>query len=130
MNTPVETTTDGVLVRVVSRYIPERSAPLRSHWFFAYTIRIENVGADPVRLLRRHWIITNAEGEVREVEGEGVVGETPRLMPGEHFEYTSACPLDTPFGWMHGTYSMVRDDDEAFDAEVPRFGLQQPHAIN
>ena len=117
-------------VRVQSRYVPEHSDPARGGWLFAYTVRIANEGEDVVKLISRHWIITDANGEVEEVKGPGVVGEQPVLRPGEHFEYTSACPLRTAFGTMHGTYQMVTDDGEEFDAEIATFSLSTPHAVN
>ena len=120
----------GMVIEVATRFAAERSAPMRGLWFFAYTITITNVGDEPARLLRRRWVITDAEGRVEHVEGDGVVGETPRLAPGEQFSYTSGCPLRTPFGSMSGTYAMVRDDGRAFDADVPEFRLLQPHALN
>lgn len=126
----VSETTEGVRIDVTSWYAPERSSPIRNLWFFVYSIRIENAGRATVTLRRRHWIITNAEGEVQEVEGEGVVGEQPTLAPGEAFEYTSACTLSTPFGTMRGTYQMERERGEAFHAIVPTFRLTQPHAVN
>jgi ApaG protein len=126
----VSETTEGVRIDVTSWYAPERSSPVRNLWFFVYSIRIENTGRAPVTLRRRHWIITNAEGEVQEVEGEGVVGEQPTLTPGEVFEYTSACTLSTPFGTMRGTYRMERENLENFEATIPMFRLAQPHAVN
>lgn len=127
---PVSATTEGIRVDVRSQYIAERSAPQNGQWFFIYTIRIANEGTEAARLLRRHWVITNAEGSIQEVEGAGVVGETPRIEPGMAFEYTSACPLDTPFGTMHGSYAMQRDDGDGFRAQIPLFRLAQPFAVN
>jgi ApaG protein len=125
-----EAVTEGVRVRVQSRYVPERSDPARNAWFFAYTILITNEGERTVQLLSRHWIITDGEGHTEHVRGPGVVGAQPVLPPGESFEYTSACPLRTAFGTMHGTYQMVTDDGERFDAEVAAFSLSTPYAIN
>src|SRR5688572_6848439 len=130
-----EATTRGISVRVQSRYVPERSEPehadpQRRGWFFAYTIVISNHGEDTVQLLSRHWVITDAEGRVEEVRGPGVVGAQPVLRPGESFEYTSACPLRTPFGTMHGTYQMVTESGEQFDAEIAAFSLSTPYALN
>lgn len=121
---------EGIVIEVATRFAAERSAPMRGLWFFAYTITITNVGDEAAQLLRRRWIITDAEGRVEHVEGDGVVGETPRLAPGEQFSYTSGCPLRTPFGSMRGTYAMARDDGRMFDAEVPEFRMLQPHALN
>ena len=111
-----EAVTRGVRVEVESRYSPERSSPREHEWFFLYTIRISNEGDETVRLVSRHWVITDATGEIEEIEGPGVVGEQPVLAPGESFEYTSGCPLPTPFGSMHGTYQMTTSGGDEFDA--------------
>ena len=123
-------TTRGVKVTMRSNYVPERSQPAAGRWFFAYRIRITNRGAVPVRLLNRHWVITDAHGEVEEVRGPGVVGEQPTLAPGESFEYTSFCPLSTPVGTMHWSYQMVPAEGEIFDAEIAPFSLAVPTAVN
>lgn len=121
--------TQGVRVEVRSQYVAERSSPAEHRYFFAYTVRISNEGAEVVRLVSRHWIITDQHGRIEEVRGPGVVGEQPVLGPGESFEYTSACPLATPFGTMHGTYEMVRPGDGGrFDAEIAAFALEAPNA--
>lgn len=99
-------------------------------WFFAYTVRITNDGDETVQLLSRHWIITDANGETQEVRGPGVVGAQPVLEPGATFEYTSACPLGTSFGTMHGSYQMVTEDGDRFDAEIAAFSLSLPYAVN
>ena len=122
--------TRGVRVEVQSEYSPDHSNPTENLWFFVYSIRITNEASEPVQLLRRHWIIADAMGEVEEVEGPGVVGEEPRLEPGESFEYTSGCPLGTPFGSMRGSYHMTNDAGDAFDAEVGEFALREPGAIH
>jgi ApaG protein len=122
--------TRGILVDVESTFIPERSEPLRRRWFFAYHIRISNQGDRAVQLISRHWVITDAHGEVEEVVGPGVVGEQPTLAPGEAFEYTSFCPLPTPFGTMRGSYQMVTHDGEGFDVEIAPFELSQPLPVN
>jgi len=122
--------TSGIRVRVRSFYVPERSAPHDDLYYFAYEIRIANEGTSPARLVTRHWIILDAEERVEEVRGPGVVGHTPRLEPGESFEYKSACPLPTPGGSMRGTYQMVRDDGERFDAEIAPFTLELPHTLH
>jgi len=122
-------TTRGVQVTVRSRYVPEQSQPAHDYWLFAYTVRISNLGSETVQLVSRHWIITDAHDKVEEVRGPGVVGEQPVLEPGASFEYTSACPLPTPFGTMHGTYQMVAGDGTRFDAEIAPFTLAEPHAI-
>ena len=125
-----EARTRGILVQVESRYIPERSQPMQSRWFFAYRIRITNQGQEVVQLISRHWIIADANGRVEEVVGPGVVGEQPVLRPGESFEYSSFCPLETPFGTMHGTYQMTTEDGESFDADIAQFELSQPLPTN
>ena len=112
-----EAITRGVRVHVQSEYAPDRSRPGRKEWFFLYTVKISNEGAEPVQLVTRHWIITDGTGHVEEVRGPGVVGKQPTLKPGESFEYTSGCPLPTPFGMMEGTYQMVSESGELFDAD-------------
>jgi ApaG protein len=125
-----EAVTRGVRVEVESRYSAEHSSPRAHQWFFLYTIRISNEGDETVQLVSRHWIITDGTGEVEEVEGPGVVGEQPLLAPGESFEYTSGCPLPTPFGSMHGTYQMTTSSGDEFDAEISTFQLREPSAIH
>ncbi len=122
--------TRDIRVEVEARYVPDRSAPDEKQWFFAYAVKIENLGEEVVQLLSRHWIITDANGRVDEVQGAGVIGEQPVLRPGETFAYASACPLPTPMGTMHGTYQMVTDEGERFDAKVAPFTLCEPFAIN
>ncbi len=125
MYTTSEAVTRGVRVRVRARYSPQNSDPRAHQWVFLYTITISNEGSRTVQLTDRHWIITDANGEIEEVKGPGVVGKQPVLHPGESFEYTSGCPLTTPFGSMHGSYRMVCES-EAFEAEVAGFALRQP----
>lgn len=125
-----EACTRGIRVRVRTEYLPQRSNPAHSQYLFAYRIQIANEGDDTVQLLSRHWVITDALGHVEEVKGPGVVGEQPVLAPGESFEYTSACPLQTPFGSMQGSYQMVTDGGQSFEAEIAAFSLSQPHAVN
>jgi ApaG protein len=118
--------TRNIEVSVTPRFLPDRSSPEQGHYFWAYTIAITNKGRETVQLKTRHWRITDALGRVQEVRGAGVVGEQPRLAPGESFEYTSGVPLPTPSGFMAGTYSMVTDKGERFDIEVPAFSLDSP----
>jgi ApaG protein len=118
--------TQGVLVEVASAYVSSRSSPEQGEYFFAYTVRIANGGAATVQLITRHWIITDGNGRVEEVRGPGVIGQQPVLAPGESFQYTSACPLPTPHGTMHGSYQMVRADGTQFDAEIAPFELAVP----
>lgn len=125
-----EAVTRGVRVKVRSEYAAERSDPSSKHWFFLYTITIANEGTDTVQLLTRHWIITDGTGHVEEVRGPGVVGEQPILKPGESFEYTSGCPLATPFGMMEGTYQMIADGGERFDAKIAPFTLSEPYTVH
>ena len=125
-----EATTRGVRVHVTARYSPDRSEPLRSQWFFLYKIEITNEGPDTVQLISRHWTITDAENRVEEVRGLGVVGQQPTLEPDESFEYTSGCPLTTPFGTMHGTYQMVTTEGDRFNAEIAPFTLSEPYTIH
>ena len=122
--------THGVRVQAKSYYLAERSAPERSFFFFAYQITITNEGPSPVKLLSRHWIITDGTGQVEEVRGPGVVGEQPLLSTGQSFSYTSACPLATPTGTLEGTYQMLDQSGGSFDAEVARFELAYREGLN
>lgn len=121
-----EATTRGVVVRVSVTYLPEQSEPQRGRWFWAYHIRIENEGPVVVQLLTRHWIITDGRGLRHTVEGEGVVGEQPMIVPGASFDYVSGCPLSTPNGSMQGSYHMIAEDGSSFDVAIPRFALIAP----
>jgi ApaG protein len=125
-----DTTTRGIRVRVAPVYVPERSAPEEGRYLFAYRIRITNTGDETVRLERRRWVITDATGHTEEVEGPGVVGETPVLPPGTTFEYTSFCPLATSFGTMQGSYSMRNASGDTFEVQIGQFSLVAPHAVN
>lgn len=122
--------TEGIRVDVRARYSPEHSDPVNSRWFFLYTIRITNEGERDVQLLSRHWVIVDGTGKSQEVRGPGVVGEQPALRPGESFEYTSGCPLPTPFGSMQGSYEMVRGNGDRFQAAIALFELTQPRALH
>lgn len=119
-------------IRVVVRsfYVPEQSVPHAGRYLFGYHIRICNEGHAPARLLSRHWIITDARGHVEEVRGPGVVGQHPRLEPGECFEYTSACPLETPCGQMRGSYLMACDDGRQFEVPIAPFILATTDLLN
>ena len=125
-----EATTRGVHIQVDSAFDPSRSDPDQSHWFFLYTVTITNTGEEAVRLISRHWIITDGDGRVEEVRGDGVVGEQPILDPGQSFEYTSGCPLSTAFGFMKGTYQMVIRGGDSFEAEIAAFELSEPYVVN
>src|SRR5580704_9686937 len=120
-----EAVTKNIRVHVDSQYDPSRSSPNHNQWFFLYTVRISNEGRETVRLISRHWIITDGMGKVEEVRGPGVIGKQPVLEPGQSFEYTSGCPLTLPFGSMHGTYQMVNDRSEEFEIEIAPFTLQE-----
>jgi ApaG protein len=122
--------TDGIRVSVTSTYLPEQSAPRAKRYVFAYTVRISNEGEATAQLRTRHWVITDGDGRVEEVRGDGVVGAQPTLRPGQSFEYTSGCVLRTPRGTMHGTYQMHREDGRSFDAEIAPFDLRLPHTLN
>ena len=125
-----EAVTRDVRVHVTARYSPGRSQPSRSEWFFLYTIEISNEGPETVQLISRHWIITDANEKMEEVRGLGVIGQQPTLAPGESFEYTSGCPLTTPFGSMQGTYQMVTSSGERFDIQVAPFTLSEPYTVH
>ena len=125
-----EATTNGVKVQVISRFLEERSNPQTGKFIFAYTVTITNTEAIPVQLVSRKWIIKDADGDIETVEGPGVVGEKPVLQPGQSFEYTSFCPLETPFGTMEGHYNMVAADGSRFEARIAPFGLATPGALN
>lgn len=125
-----ETTTRGLRVSTEAHFVPSRSRPEESQWFFTYSVRIENGSEDVVQLLSRHWIITDGDGHTEEVRGPGVIGEQPVLRPGEVFQYASNCPLPTPLGTMHGTFLMLLEGGQRFEAEVAPFTLSEPHAVN
>ena len=122
--------TRGVRIEVTTEYDPTRSFPEHNRWFYLYTVEISNDGSETVQLVSRHWIITDATGHMEEVKGPGVVGESPVLEEGESFEYTSGCPLTTPYGSMHGTYQMVTADGDRFDAKIGEFVLGQPQSLH
>jgi len=117
-------------VAVRTQFVPQQSDADASRFVFAYTITLSNSGTVPAKLLTRHWIITDANGKVQEVRGEGVVGEHPHLAPGEAFRYTSGTVLETPIGAMEGSYQMVADDGTRFDAPIAPFRLAVPGVLN
>lgn len=119
-----------IQVDVKTTYVDEQSVPDDDRYVFAYTIEIRNTGSVAAQLLSRHWIITDANGKVQEVRGEGVVGEQPHLDPGEGFRYTSAAMIETPVGAMHGSYQMVADDGVEFEAEIAAFSLAVPSVVH
>lgn len=120
-------TTRNIKVTVRPSFLLEQSSPDDSLYVWAYHVVIENRGHYTVQLLTRHWRITDALGVRQEVRGEGVVGEQPVLEPGQRFEYTSGCPLGTPSGFMGGSYQMIADDGDLFEAEIPAFSLDSPY---
>ncbi len=122
--------TEAIRVTVRSAYRPDRSDPGSGRWLFTYTVRIANEGEVAAKLVARHWVITDANGEREEVVGEGVVGHQPHLGPGEEFEYTSYCVLKTPHGSMRGTYRMERENGGSFEARIAPFPLVVPGALN
>jgi ApaG protein len=121
-------TTRGVHISVTPEFMETESSPADQRFFWAYTIEIVNNTAETVQLVSRHWRITDGNGQLHEVKGPGVVGEQPVLRAGERFRYTSGCPLATPHGSMTGTFEMLMEDGGRFDAVIPPFPLQSPHA--
>ena len=120
--------TRGIRVTVMPRFVDEESSPQQGKFFFAYAVEITNLSTERVQLRARYWRIVDGHGQLQEVRGPGVVGEQPVLGPGETFSYTSGCPLTTPDGTMAGTYTMVTASGETFQAEIPAFSLDSPHA--
>ena len=123
-----EAVTRGVRVRVVASYLPQQSDPQEGRWVWAYVIEIDNEGDETVQLVDRHWVITDGHGRVEEVQGPGVVGEQPVLEPGDSYQYTSGCPLGTDSGVMVGSYGMITEGGERFEAAIPAFSLHMPGA--
>jgi ApaG protein len=123
-----DSTTNGIRVQVESQYLADRSE--RGTYFFAYHVRISNIGEQTAQLVSREWIITDGDGNVERVQGPGVVGEFPLLEPGDAFEYTSFCLLPTSMGTMHGTYTMKKRSGERFQAEISPFTLAVPGVVN
>ena len=117
-------------VNVNTAYLADQSDPASDRYVFAYTISISNTGTVSAQLISRHWIITDAENVTQEVKGLGVVGEQPLLRPGESFEYTSGTAMATPVGTMRGSYQMVAEDGNKFDAEIPSFTLAMPRVLH
>ena len=125
-----EAVTNSIRVEVMARHSAQNSRPQQGQWVFQYTVRITNQGSETVQLVSRHWIITDALEQTREVKGPGVVGEQPTLAPGESYQYSSWCPLETPTGVMRGTYQMVRADGSSFDIEIAPFALRAPYTVH
>jgi ApaG protein len=125
-----ETSKYDITIVPKATYIEDQSDPSKDQYVFAYTITISNTGNIPAQLISRHWIITDANGKVLEVKGLGVVGQQPLLKPGESFEYTSGTHLETAVGTMHGTYQMIAEDGQQFDAPIPSFTLSVPRVLH
>jgi ApaG protein len=119
-----------ITVVAKARYVADQSDPSRNHFVFAYTITITNTGNVAAQLVSRRWIITDGDHKVQEVKGLGVVGQQPLLKPGESFEYTSGATLPTPVGTMHGSYQMVAEDGDAFEAPIASFTLSVPRVLH
>lgn len=119
-----------ISVEVETAYLEDQSEPRERRYVFSYTITIRNEGEVPAKLLTRHWVITDANGRVQEVRGDGVVGEQPHLKPGQGFRYSSGAVLETPVGAMQGSYQMVTDDGATFDADIPAFRLAMPGMLH
>jgi ApaG protein len=117
-------------VQVETRFVPDQSKPGDNRYVFAYTVTLRNAGRIPAQLLSRHWMITDANGKVEEVRGEGVVGEQPWMRPGDDYEYTSGAILETPVGTMGGSYQMLADDGTRFEALIPTFTLSIPRTLH
>jgi len=120
----------NIRVEVETSYLEEQSEPSERRYVFSYTITIHNDGEAPARLMTRHWIITDANGRVQEVRGDGVVGEQPYIKPGQGFRYSSGAVIETPVGAMQGSYQMVDDDGLRFDAPIPAFRLAKPGLLH
>ena len=121
---------NNITVDVQSEFIEGQSNPKEKRYVFAYTITIANTGSIPAKLLTRHWVITDANGEIQEVRGEGVVGAQPHLKPGQSFRYTSGTVIETPVGAMQGSYQMIADNGEEFDALIAPFSLAVPGLVH
>jgi ApaG protein len=121
---------NAIQIDTVTQYLESESMPEAGRYVFTYTVTIRNISDAPARLLTRHWVITDAHGKIQDVRGEGVVGETPHLNPGDAFRYTSAAMIETPVGTMQGEYQMLSDDGEYFDAEIPLFTLAIPRTLH
>jgi ApaG protein len=121
---------DPIEIAVITRYLEDQSEPERNRYVYAYAITISNHGSQRVQLLNRHWVITDSNAKVQEVHGEGVVGQQPILNPGEHFEYQSGCVLDTPLGFMQGSYEFIDEEQVRFKAPIAPFKLAVPGVLN
>ena len=129
MNISAASWPEQIIVRVKPSYLPEHSNPEQGEYAFAYAVEVSNNGNETVQLLSRHWIITDGNNSVREVQGEGVVGQQPHIAPGQTYRYSSGAILATKTGTMEGSYSMRSDSGEDFEAVIPTFGLIHPHSL-
>ena len=120
-------TTNNISITVEPYYLEEHSEPDENHFVWAYQVTINNIGQQTIKLKNRYWKITDSNGDKKEVKGSGVVGENPILKPGSSFEYTSGTPLNTPSGFMMGTYKMKKNNGSTFNAYIPAFSLDSPH---
>lgn len=123
---PFAETTRGITVRVAVSFLLEQSEPAKGQWFWAYHIRVENDGETAAQLMTRRWVITDGRGAKSIIEGDGVVGDQPVVLPGESYDYVSGCPLSTPSGSMQGSYGMIAEDGSSFDVAIPKFLLTAP----
>ena len=131
MNTPEAPTTPYCIeVSAKAEYVASQSRPEDEHYVFAYHITIRNTGSAPAQLISRHWVITDGNGKMQEVHGQGVIGEQPLLAPGESFRYTSGCVMETPVGTMHGSYQMLARDGHRFNANIAPFMLAMPRILH
>jgi ApaG protein len=119
-----------ITVTVQTRYVEDQSDPEEARFVFAYTVSIANTGTVPAQLISRHWVIRDAADDEQEVRGLGVIGQQPLIKPGEKFEYTSGCALNTPVGTMRGTYQMAAEDGIQFEADIPEFTLAMPRVLH
>ncbi|MCK5725828.1 MAG: Co2+/Mg2+ efflux protein ApaG [Thiotrichaceae bacterium] len=123
-------TNDKIVTEVVTHYIAEESSAKQGHFVFSYTITINNVSDETLQLISRHWVITDADNQIQEVRGRGVVGKQPVLAPKESYTYSSGTMIETAVGFMAGSYRMRNDDGDEFDAEVPTFRLAVPGVLH
>ena len=130
MNSRIDAAGDSIRVATKAVYLPEQSNPEERRYVYAYTIDIHNSGATPAQLLTRHWLITDADGRVQEVHGDGVIGEQPKIMPGRTHTYSSGAVIETPVGTMQGRYGMRTAEGKPFDAPIPVFRLAVPGVLN
>ena len=129
MNTDQREWQENIEVDVAPRYLAEQSNPDQAEYVFAYTVEVSNLGSEPIQLLSRHWVITDGHNNIREVEGEGVVGQQPHIPPGATYRYSSGAILATRTGTMEGSYTMRAESGLVFDAIIQPFGLVHPGSL-